>query len=70
MKVRCTQNMQVFLCGARPARARALMQRSEKSAIGRIHCHEHFSLAKPLHLAIMSGQLGNEWYVRFHRRFR
>jgi hypothetical protein len=39
----------------------------EKWDFGRIDCLEHFSLAKPLHLAIMSGQLGNAWDARFHR---
>jgi hypothetical protein len=32
-------------------------------------CFEHFSLANPLHLAIMGGQLGNAWDAGFHREF-
>jgi hypothetical protein len=44
------------------------MQCSKRGmAFGTFHYREHFSLAKPLHLAIMSGQLGNEWDARFHR---
>jgi hypothetical protein len=31
------------------------------------YCREHFSLAKPLHLAIMSGQLSNGWDAGFHK---
>ena len=34
---------------------------------GRIRCQGHFSLAMALHLAIMCGQLGNEWDTRFHK---
>jgi hypothetical protein len=48
-----------------------LMQCSETPwMFGTFHCREHFSLAKQSHLAIMSGQLGNEWDAGFHREFR
>jgi hypothetical protein len=43
------------------------MQCSEtQRAFGTFDCREHFSLAKAKHLAIMSGQLGNEWDAGFH----
>ena len=34
---------------------------------GTFDCREHFSLAMALHLAIMSGQLGNVWDTGFHK---
>jgi hypothetical protein len=47
-----------------------LMQCSEKEwSAGTFYCCEHFSLANPLHLAIMSGQLGIERDARSQREF-
>lgn len=47
-----------------------LMQCSEKEwHTDTFHWRDHFSLANPLHLAIMSLQLGNEWEAPFHREF-
>jgi hypothetical protein len=34
---------------------------------GTKHCREHFSLANPLHLAIMGGQRSKGWDAGFHR---
>jgi hypothetical protein len=46
------------------------MQCSEKEwHVGTFYWREHFSLANPLHLAIMSLQFGNVWEARFHREF-
>jgi hypothetical protein len=43
-----------------------VMQCSETQfAFGTFDCCEHFSLANPFLLAIMSGQLGNAWDGRF-----
>ena len=57
---------------ATPAEARLkkldAVQRRELR-FGTFYCREHFSLAKPLHLAIMSGQLSNGWDAGFHREF-
>jgi hypothetical protein len=36
---------------------------------GRFDGSQHFLLAKPLHLAIMCGQLGNERDAGLHRKF-
>ena len=46
-----------------------MMQCSETQIVfGRFRCREHFSLAKAIHLAIMSVQLGNVWTVRFYEQ--
>ena len=63
-------NAKTFRLTREASRARALDAAQRKVlTFGRFGCLEHFSLAKPLHLAIMSGQLGNAWDARFHRQF-
>ena len=54
--------LRAHLCGTRRSFLNKLdaVQRRE-SRFGTFYCREHFSLAKPLHLAIMSGQLSNGW---------
>jgi len=42
---------------------------TKASDIGRFRCHNKFSLAKRLHLAIMSGQLDKERAVFLQRVF-
>jgi hypothetical protein len=58
-------NSRQFCLDTMLMRAVLVMQCSEtQKCVGTFDCHGHFSLAKPLHLAIMCGQLGNGWDAR------